>query len=120
MSQFIRLAIGAIVSSMQMLYGGWVAKTPNAPLSGRLKFLPHIGTFPSNPQKKVSNDSDVENEHDNLGNRRMPMYLVNLKRQQRSCDDNSKPLSPGFHQPQTEALCQEECGINKTPYPEVL
>ena len=103
-----------------MLYGEVGAKTRNAPLSGSMKFLPHIGTFPSNPQKKVSNDSDVDNEHDNLGNRRMPMYLVNLKRQQRSCDDNSKPLSPGFHQPQTEALCQEECGINKTPNPEVL
>ena len=50
----------------------------------------------------------------------MPVYLVNFYRDERAGDDHAEPFGPTFHQPESNALGQEQGRVNEAADPEIL
>src|SRR5258708_768820 len=63
--------------------------------------------------KKISHDGNIDNEYQNFNRSRMAVYLVDLEGDERTCDDDGKPLSPTFYQPETYPLSEEQSRVNE-------
>jgi hypothetical protein len=58
-------------------------------------------TVSANPHDEIGNDCNIEEKHDDLCDRGMPVDLKDLQRNQRAGNDSGEPLGPAFREPQT-------------------